>query len=212
MKILIGCEHSGAVRDAFIAQGHEAMSCDLLPTDAPGPHYQGDVFDVIDYPWDIAIFHPTCTHLAVSGAHRFSEKKMDGRQQTAMAFVMRLVRRSEHISSVAIENPVSVISSLYRKPDQTIQPWQYGHPESKATCLWLKNLPLLVPTNILTKPESGYWDNQTPSGQNKLPPSSDRWKIRSKTYEGIANAMASQWGAKTQAIDLFTQTKTTTQH
>lgn len=194
MKVLIGCEHSGSIRDAFISRGHDAMSCDLLPTQAPGPHYQGDVFDVIDYPWDLAIFHPECTHLAVSGAHRFAEKKMDGRQQSAMSFVMRLVKRSEHIKKTAIENPISVISTLWRKPDQVIQPWQFGHPESKSTCLWLKGLLPLNPTNILPLPESGRWQNQTPSGQNKLGPSADRWKLRSKTYDGIAEAMASQWG------------------
>jgi hypothetical protein len=195
MRVLVACEYSGTVRDAFIRGGHDAMSCDLLPTESPGPHYQGDLFDVIDYPWDLAVFHPECTHLAVSGARYFAEKRLNGRQQAAAAFFMRLVRRSEHIPMTAIENPVCVMSSLYRKPDQVIQPWMFGHPESKATCLWLKGLPPLEPTQLLDKPESGYWENQTPSGQNKLPPSPDRWKDRARTYQGIADAMAAQWGA-----------------
>ncbi len=143
MKVLVACEYSGTVRDAFLQTGHDAMSCDLLPTEAPGPHYQGDVFDVIDYPWDMAIFHPPCTHLSVSGARHFEVKKMNGSQQTAVAFFMRIVRRSEHIKMTAIENPICIMSRLYRKPDQIIQPWQFGHGEVKATCLWLKGLPLL---------------------------------------------------------------------
>ncbi len=184
LKVLVACEYSGTVRDAFIRLGHDAMSCDLLPTDAPGPHYQGDVFDVIDYPWDIAIFHPPCTHTSVSGARHFAEKRMDGRQQAAVSFFMRLVRRSSHIPGTAFEQPVSIMSSLYQKPDQIIQPWQYGHGETKATCLWLRGLPLLVPTNIV----DGRADRI-----HKMPPSPDRWKERSKTYQGIADAMADQW-------------------
>lgn len=152
MKVLIGCEFSGTVRDAFASRGHDVMSCDLLPTESDGPHFAGNIFDVIDYPWDLAIFHPPCTHLAVSGAHRFVAKRRDGRQQSAMAFVMALIRRSEHIPKVAVENPVSVISSLWRKPDQVIQPWMFGDPESKATCLWLKGLPKLTPTDIKSPP------------------------------------------------------------
>lgn len=186
MKVLIGCECSGVVRDAFIAAGHEAMSCDLQPTDSPGPHYQGDVFDVVDYPWDLAILHPECTHLSVSGARHFEAKRMDGRQQSAVAFFMRLVRRTEHIPRVAIENPVCVMSSLYRKPDQIIQPWQFGHGETKATCLWLKGLDCLNPTNVV----EGRSDRI-----HKMPPSEDRAKLRSITYSGIASAMASQWTA-----------------
>ncbi len=183
--MLIACEYSGRVRDAFIRQGHEAMSCDLLPTESPGPHYQGDLFDVIDYPWDIAIFHPECTHLAVSGSRHFEKKKIDGRQYAAVSFFMRIVRRSEHIPMTAIENPVCIMSKLYRKPDQIIQPWQFGHGETKATCLWLKGLPNLVPTNIVEGREARV---------HRLPPSPDRWKIRSTTYQGIAEAMAEQWG------------------
>jgi hypothetical protein len=201
VRVLIGCEHSGVIRDAFIRGGHEAMSCDLLPTEAPGPHYQGDVFDVIDYPWDLAIFHPECTHLSVSGSRHFEAKRMDGRQQAAVAFFMRVERRSAHIPKTAIENPVCIMSSLWRKPDQIIQPNQFGHDASKATCLWLKGLPTLRPTQYVEprmvdgKPR---WANQTDSGQNKLPPSDDRWKIRSETYPGIADAMVIQWGGPMQ--------------
>lgn len=143
MKVLVACESSGTVRDAFLRLGHDAMSCDLLPTDVAGPHYQGDVFDVIDYPWDLMIAHPPCTDLSVSGARHFEAKRMVGRQQAGAAFFMALVRRSEHIKFVAIENPVCVMSSLWRKPDQILQPWMFGHGETKATCLWLKNLPSL---------------------------------------------------------------------
>jgi hypothetical protein len=190
MKVLIACEYSGAVRDAFIRQGHDAMSCDLLPTDVDGPHYHGNVFDVINDGWDLMIGHPPCTHLAVSGARWFKDKVEE--QKEALAFVQRLM--DAPIERIAIENPVSVISSRIRKPDQIIQPWMFGHPEAKSTCLWLKNLPKLVATDVLPLPESGRWQNQTPSGQNKLGPSPLRWKERSKTYQGIANAMATQWG------------------
>ena len=161
------------------------MSCDLLPTDAAGPHYEGSLFDVIDYPWDLMIAHPPCTHLAVSGSRHFDAKRMDGRQQSAVAFFMQLVRRSEHIKRVAIENPVCVMSSLYRKPDQVIQPWMFGHGETKATCLWLKNLPKLLPTEIVEGREQRI---------HMMPPSADRWKLRSETYLGIATAMAEQRG------------------
>ena len=185
LKVLIGCEYSGTVRDAFIAAGHDAMSCDLLSTDVPGPHYQGDIFDVIDYPWDIAIFHPPCTDLAVSGARHFSDKWVDGRQAASASFFMRLQRASSHIPKTATENPVCIMSSLWRKPDQVVQPWQYGHGETKATCLWLKNLPLLKPTNVVDGRDDRI---------HKMPPSADRWKLRSTTYAGIAEAMAKQWG------------------
>jgi site-specific DNA-cytosine methylase len=191
MKVLIACEYSGAVRDAFIAQGHDAISCDLLPTDAPGPHYQGDVRDIIEDGFDLMVAHPPCTHLAVSGARWFKDKQVE--QAEALDFVRLLL--SAPIGKIALENPISIISSRIRKPNQIIQPWQFGHPESKSTCLWLKNLPKLIPTDILPLPVSGRWSNQTPSGQNKLGPSPDRWKERSKTYQGIAEAMAQQWGA-----------------
>jgi hypothetical protein len=183
MRVLVACEYSGTVRDAFIKAGHNAMSCDILPTDIPGPHYQGDVSDVIGDGWDIMIAHPPCTHLAVSGARYFKEKQADGRQQKALDFVSMLL--SAPIGRIALENPISIISSKIRKPDQIIQPWQFGHGETKATCLWLKNLPLLVPTNVVSGREQRVW---------KLPPTEDRWKIRSKTFQGIADAMASQWG------------------
>ena len=189
MKVLVACEYSGRVRDAFISCGHEAMSCDLLPTESPGPHYEGDLFDVIDYPWDLMIAHPPCTHLAVSGSRHFEAKRVDGRQQAAVSFFMRMVRRSEHIKRVAIENPVCVMSGLWRKPDQVIQPWMFGHGETKATCLWLKNLPLLRPTKIVEGREARI---------HRMPPSVDRWKLRSETYSGVAQAMAEQWG-----VDFF---------
>jgi hypothetical protein len=185
LKVLVGCEYSGIVRDAFAALGHDVMSCDLLETESPGKHYKGSVFDVIDYPWDIAIFHPPCTDLSVSGARHFAEKQMDGRQQASVSFFMRFVRASSHIPGTAIENPVCVMSTLYRKPDQIIQPWMFGHGETKATCLWLKGLPLLAPSNIVDGRDDRI---------HKMPPSPDRWKERSKTYQGIADAMASQWG------------------
>ena len=182
MKILIACEYSGRVRDAFRDRGHDAVSCDLLPTDAPGPHYQGDVSDILDDGWDMMIAFPPCTHLAVSGARWFKEKQTDGRQQAALDFVRLLM--DAKIDKIAIENPVSIISSHIRKPDQTIQPWQFGHGETKRTCLWLKNLPLLTPTDIVEGREQRIW---------KMPPSANRWKLRSQTFQGIANAMAGQW-------------------
>ncbi len=183
MKVLIACEYSGTVRDAFTELGHDAMSCDLLPTEKPGSHYEGDVRDVLDYPWDLMIAHPPCTHLSVSGARHFKEKQLDGRQQASVSFFMLLAKAD--IPLIAIENPVCVISSLWRKPDQIIQPWQYGHGETKSTCLWLKGLPNLTPTEIVEGREARI---------HRLPPSAERWKIRSETYLGIAKAMASQWG------------------
>jgi len=185
MKVLVACEYSGRVRDAFIKAGHDAMSCDLLPTDAQGPHHQGSVMDILQDGWDLMIAHPPCTHLAVSGARHFAAKRADGRQQEAIDFFLALARAP--IPRMAIENPVCIMSSLWRKPDQTIQPWQYGHGETKSTCLWLKNLPHLVPTNIVSGREPRI---------HKMPPSADRWKLRSQTYLGIASAMADQWGGK----------------
>lgn len=186
LRVLVACEYSGVVRDAFISAGHEAMSCDLMPTESEGPHYEGDVFDVIDYPWDLMIAHPPCTHLSVSGARHFPEKRMDGRQQQAVSFFMRLLRASAHIEMTAIENPVCIMSSLYRKPDQIIQPWMFGHGETKATCLWLKGLPALVPTCIVDGREARV---------HRMPPGENRWRERSRTYPGIAAAMADQWGS-----------------
>ena len=197
MKILVACEYSGTVRDAFIRGGHEAMSCDLLPTDAPGPHYQGNVMDIISDGWDLMVAHPPCTYLSVSGMHWTTRGLRDPQlTEDALEFVRQLM--DAPIPRIAIENPVSVISSRIRKPDQIITPYQFGHDASKKTCLWLKGLPLLRPTQFVEprivngKPRLG---NQTDSGQNKLPPSADRWKIRSETYTGIANAMADQWGS-----------------
>ena len=183
MKVLIACEFSGTVRDAFTKLGHDVTSCDLLPSDTPGKHYQGDVLDIINDGWDLMIAHPPCTDLAVSGARHFKEKIADGRQQRSLDFVKMLM--DADIERICIENPISIISSKIKKPDHIIQPWQFGHGETKATCLWLKNLPKLIPTNIVEGREARI---------HKLPPSKDRWKIRSKTYSGIADAMASQWG------------------
>ena len=194
MRVLIGCEFSGVVREAFRALGHDAWSCDLLPADDKSlHHYDRDVFGVIGYGWDLAIFHPPCTYLCTSGLHW--NGRVAGRAQKtedALSFVQRLL--AADVPKIALENPIGCISTRIRKPDQIIQPFHYGHPESKQTCLWLKNLPKLVPTNVLTKPACGHWDNQTPSGQNKLGPSADRWKLRSITYKNIATAMAWQWG------------------
>lgn len=181
MRVLIACEYSGRVRDAFLSLGHDAMSCDLLPTDSFGPHYQGDVRDILSAEWDMMIAHPPCTHLAVSGARWFKDKQQE--QAEALAFVNLLMNAP--IPRIAIENPISIISSRIRKPDQIIQPWQFGHGETKATCLWIKNLPLLTPTNIVEGREARI---------HKMPPSADRWKKRSETYAGIARAMAEQWG------------------
>jgi hypothetical protein len=181
MKVLIACEYSGRVRDAFIKMGHDAMSCDLLPTERPGPHYQGDVRNIMAMGWDLMIAHPPCTHLAVSGARYFAIKQ--DVQAEALEFVRMLM--GADIPRIAIENPVSIISTRIRKPDQIIQPWQFGHGETKTTCLWLKNLPRLQTTNIV----EGRADRI-----HKMPPSPDRWKERSRTYQGIADAMAEQWG------------------
>jgi site-specific DNA-cytosine methylase len=197
MKVLVACEYSGVVRDAFLRAGHYALSCDLLPCEstASGDHYQGDVRDVLDHGWDLMIAHPPCTYLSVSGMHWTRRGLRDPKlTEDALGFVRALM--DAPIESIAIENPVSVISSRIRKPDQIVQPWQFGHDASKKTCLWLKNLPLLHATKIV-EPRiingRKRWDNQTDSGQNRLPPSADRWKIRSATYQGIADAMAAQW-------------------
>ena len=196
MKILIACEFSGTVRDAFSRLGHYAVSCDLLPTDAPGRHYKGDVMDIIGDNWDLMIAHPPCTYLCSSGLH-WNKRRPERAQMTeeALQFVRSLL--DAPIPRIALENPIGAISTRIRKPDQTIQPYQYGHDASKSTCLWLKGLPPLRPTKMIEprivngKPR---WGNQTDSGQNKLPPSEDRWKLRSETYQGIAEAMAHQWG------------------
>ena len=191
MRVLVACEYSGTVRDAFAARGHDAWSCDLLPTERPGNHYQGDVFDIIDNSWDLMIAHPPCTHLAVSGARWFKDKQVE--QVEALDFVRRLL--DAPIPRIALENPVSIISSRIRKPDQVIQPWQFGHEATKTTCLWLKGLPWLQWTNVVGKGRR----HVTKSGRSlpewyNLPPSPDRWKLRSATFAGIAAAMAAQWG------------------
>ena len=181
MKVLVGCEFSGVVRDAFSRAGHDATSCDILPTETPGLHHQGDLLEILDQGWDLAVFHPPCTHLAVSGARWFKDKLQE--QLEALAFVRALLNAP--IDKIALENPVSIISSRIRKPDQYIQPWQFGHGETKKTGLWLKNLPKLVPTDIV----DGR-DNRV----HFMSPGPDRWKERSRTLTGIAEAMASQWG------------------
>lgn len=237
MKVLVACEYSGTVRDAFIRLGHEAMSCDLLDTEVPGPHYKGDVRDVLGEQWDILIAHPPCTYLCGSGWHWVSRGRIeaDGRPRIehvkeALEFARMFIDGPEtsHIPRRAVENPVGRLSSLVRKPNQTIQPHWFGHDASKATCLWLEGLPPLTPTSRVSprlvccgktlppnlgkygcpncngdKTPKPRWANQTDSGQNKLPPSEDRWKIRSETYSGIADAMAMQWGGVAETVDLF---------
>lgn len=192
MKVGVLCEYSGVVRDAFIRAGHDAISCDLLPTESPGPHIKGDCLAQDWSGYDLLVCHPPCTHLAVSGARYFARKQKE--QAEALDFVRALMALP--VQRIAIENPISVISSRIRKPDQIIQPWMFGHDASKATCLWLQGLPCLVPTNVLPGGRKAIRANQTPSGQNKLPPSPDRWKLRSQTYTGIADAMAQQWGGQ----------------
>lgn len=183
MRILVACEFSGVVRQAFRDKGHDAWSCDLLPADDNSPfHFQGDVLDILKVTdWDLMIAHPPCTHLAVSGARWFKGKIVE--QQEAKEFFMMLVNAD--IPKIAIENPIGIMSNNYRKPDQIIQPWQFGHGETKATCLWLKGLPKLMPTNVVDGREARI---------HKMPPSKDRWKLRSITYQGIAEAFANQWG------------------
>ena len=184
MRVLVACEYSGRVREAFRKIGHDAWSCDLLESEDNSPfHIQSDVSGVIGNGWDLMIAHPPCTHLAVSGARHFAAKRESGVQQEALAFVRLLMEAP--IERICIENPISIISSHIRKPDQIIQPWQFGHGETKATCLWLKNLPKLEPTNIVDGREARV---------HHMPPSQDRWKERSRTYQGIADAKASQWG------------------
>lgn len=218
-KILVACEFSGTVRAAFRARGFDAWSCDLLPADDNDPHHiQTDALTLLGNGWHLLIAHPPCTDLAVSGARYFAQKRADGRQARALEFFRALA--DAPIKRRAIENPIGICSTQYRKPEQIIHPWQFGHAESKTTCLWLAGLPPLMPTKIMQQPyrcpcghsfeaalgkygcpncagenvAAPCWENQTPSGQNKLPPSPDRWKLRAKTYQGIAEAMAQQWG------------------
>ena len=195
MRVLVACEFSGVVRRAFRARGHDAWSCDLLPAEDGSPnHIRDDIAHVLTrnafgLEWDLMIAHPPCTHLAVSGARHFAAKQASGVQEEALDFVRMVL--AANISRIALENPISIISTRIRKPDQIIQPWQFGHGETKATCLWLKNLPKLVPTNIVEGREARV---------HRMPPGPDRWKERSRTFEGIAEAMADQWGGlQTQA-------------
>lgn len=196
MKILVACEYSGIVRDAFLAAGHDATSCDILPTESPGPHYCGPVEDLLSDPWDMIIAHPPCTYLCNSGVcWLHTDPSRWEKLYHASQFFRLFLEHS--CPKICIENPVmhkyarELIGG--HRCTQSFQPWEFGHPESKRTCLWLKGLPLLRKTKILTKPANGRWDNQTPSGCNKLGPSPDRAKIRSATYPGIAEAMANQW-------------------
>jgi len=181
LRVLVGCEFSGIVRDAFLRLGHDAWSCDLLPTERPGPHIQRDVLEIIDDDWDMAIFHPPCTYLASSGARWWISRKEE--QKKALEFVKLLLEAP--IQRIALENPIGIISTKIRKPDQIIQPYEFGDPYQKATCLWLKGLVKLKPTNIVEEREQKCW---------KEPPGPERWKNRSRTYRGTAEAMASQWG------------------
>ena len=196
MRVLVACEYSGTVRDAFIRAGHDAMSCDLLPSDSAGPHYQGDVRDILLDGWDLMIAHPPCQYLSASGMHWTARGLRDPQlTEDALEFVQLLLEAP--IPRIGLENPVGCISSRLRRPDQIIQPWQYGHDASKTTCLWLIGLPKLESTGIVEpRMVNGRprWGNQTSGGHNKLGPSADRWKIRSATYAGIAEAMANQWG------------------
>ncbi len=185
MKVLIACEFSGIVREAFKKKGHDAWSCDVLPTEIGGKHFQADIYDVLSsfvYDWDLMVAFPPCTYLASSGARWWKGKAME--QERAVRFVQFLLGQ-DVVRRVAVENPIGILSTRHRKPDQIIQPWQFGHGETKATCLWLKNLPLLKPTNIVEGREGRVW---------KESPSPDRWKNRSRAYQGIADAMAATWG------------------
>jgi len=184
MRVLVACEESQAVTIEFRKLGHVAYSCDLLPCSGGHPewHCQTDVTELLKQKWDLVIAFPPCTDLAVSGAKHFERKRTDGSQQKSIDFFMMF---ANYRGEIAIENPIGIMSTLYRKPDQIIQPWQFGHGETKATCLWLNNLPLLQPTNIVDGREQRIW---------KMPPSKDRAKLRSKTFPGIAKAMAEQWG------------------
>jgi site-specific DNA-cytosine methylase len=196
MRVLVACEFSGTVRDAFTKLGHDVMSCDLEPTLKPGKHYQGNVMDIIKDGWDLMIAHPPCTHLAVSGARHFAKKQADGRQQKGIDFFIALA--NSNIPRYAIENPIGIMSSKWRKPDQIINPWEYGHSVTKATCLWLKGLPLLKPSNVVDKGQvwtakSGKRMSQWYYDTSCLPPR-ERERERNKTFQGIADAMAEQWG------------------
>lgn len=201
MRVLVACEYSGRVREAFRKRGHDAWSCDLLDSEDGSPHHlqmdvvyilgKNNVYTQNPYQWDLIIAHPPCTDLAVSGARHFRAKIADGRQQRALDFVQALM--DAPCKKICIENPISVISSKIRKPDQIIQPWMFGHPEKKSTCLWLKGLPKLAPTNDVSEDMKTLPKSVT-ERIHRMPPGPDRWKERSRTYQGIAKAMAEQWG------------------
>lgn len=218
MRVLVACEYSGRVRDAFRAEGHDAMSCDLLPTEVEGPHYQGDVLDLLEGEWDLLIAHPPCTFLTVAGLHwNARDPERAAKTEAALDFVRRLLRAP--VRRIALENPVSCISSAIRPPDQTVQPYDFGEDASKRTCFWLKGLPKLTidPSRrkagrLVEWPRGSgrlveRWANQTDSGQNNLPPAADRWKERSRTYPGLAKAMAESWGRAQGTIqaDMFAE-------
>ena len=206
MKILVACEFSGTVRDAFSRGGHEAWSCDLLPSEKPGNHYQGNVLDIICDGWDLMVAHPPCTFLTVAAnkwmkpefADRFPDRPQQ--REEAVSFFMAMINAP--IPQIAVENPIGVISSRYRKPDQVVQPWMFGHGETKATCFWLKGLPRLIPTHI----DGDMFAAETPPEREQrlhnLPPSPTRWMERSKTFQGIADAMAAQWGNVNKLCEL----------
>lgn len=202
LRVLVACEFSGVVREAFRARGHDAWSCDLLDCDDNGAHIKGDVLGVLDDAWDLMIAHPPCTHLAVSGARWFKGKEAEGHQNCAIAFVRELMNAP--IKRIALENPIGVLSTKYRKPDQVIQPWQFGHKEMKATCLWLRGLPKLQPTNIVGPPPKDKEQRKAWARVHRESPGPDRWKRRSITYQGIADAMAEQWGSVMKASILGT--------
>ncbi len=186
MRVIVGCEYSQIMMTAFLKKGHDAYSCDIIPSEGgyPERHFQEDILEVLKREsFDLGIFHPPCTHLAISGARWFEEKRKDGRQQQGIDFFMKLINAP--IEKIAVENPIGIMSTIYRKSDQIIQPWQFGHGETKATCLWLKNLPLLKPENIVSGREQRIW---------KMAPGPDRAKERSRTFQGIANTFAKQWG------------------
>jgi len=211
MKILIACEFSGTVREAFTGGGHDVWSCDIEPTDVPGQHYQGDVMDIINDGWDMLIAFPPCTHLAVSGARHFEQKRKDGRQQQGIDLFMKMINAP--IDKIAVENPIGIMSSLHKKPSQIIQPYQFGHEAQKSTCLWLKNLPLLIPTNIVGKGDfyitpggkkmaSWMCDPVGKDGKKLAYGSDEIKKVRNKTFQGIADAMAKQWTVENKYLQL----------
>ena len=197
LKVLIACEFSGSVRDEFLKLGHDAMSCDILPSRTKGPHHQGDALQILNREWDLLIAFPPCTYLCSSGLH-WNKRRPERARKTEEAFKFFMTFANSNVKRIAIENPIGCVSTKWRRPDQIIQPYHFGHDASKATCLWLKGLPKLISTSyIAPRIVNGKkrWGNQTDTGQNRLPPSQDRAQLRSLTYKGIAEAMAAQWGS-----------------